>query len=387
MKKGYFIIFLFLGRLVFAQTALYNSGNLRIHEGGRLGFHTDLINDGVFDQNVGLTGFYGNGILQVSGAFSPQFHDVELLQENGLFLATSLSVSNNMNFVLGNVFNTLNDPNTQLNFLENSFYIGHSDLAKVVGYAGVENRRNFVFPVGDANSLRSLGINASSALPRAQCAYFFENPDAPQTLRERFNTARTERDLGTISEREFWVITGSTPTTLTATWNTRSALADIAPALEEITLAGWNIATQRWISLGTQAVVGDLNEGFITSETLVPDDYGAITFAAMPLPPDSFSVNNPSLGNYFLSPDGDGINDFLIIDELDQSPNNRILIFNRLGQKVFEKENYVNEFNGFSNIDSLVFDLEAGLPEGVYYYIATLKDLELEYQGFLYLNR
>ena len=119
----------------------------------------------------------------------------------------------------------------------------------------------------------------------------------------------------------------------------------------------------------------------------MPDDYGAITFAAMPLPPDSFFVNNPSLGNYFLSPDGDGINDFLIIDELDQSPNNRVLIFNRLGQKVFEQENYVNEFNGFSNIDSLVFDLEAGLPEGVYYYIAILKDLELEYQGFLYLNR
>ncbi len=387
MNKGNLILFFFCSLLSFAQNALYNSGNLRIHEGGQLGFHTDLINDGVFDQNAGLAGFYGENLISVSGAFSPQFFDVELLQENGLFLATSISVANNMNFIMGNVFNTLDDPGTRLNFLENAFYIGQSDVAKVIGFASVTNRQNFIFPVGDANTLRTLGINGSSNVSAASCAYFFENPSAPTSLAEQFNTTSRERDLGEVSEREFWVLTGSTPTTVTATWNARSALIDIALEIEDITLVGWNIALRQWVSLGTQAAVGDLTEGFITSEVIVPDTYAAITFGANPLPQDTFAVNNPTLGNYFLTPDGDGINDFLVIDELEESPNNTVVIFNRSGQKVFERENYVNEFNGFSNTDNFVVNRQSGLPEGVYFYIATLKDLQLEYQGFLYLNR
>ena len=387
MKKYLAIIVFLYAHLSQAQTALHNSGNLRIHEGGQLGFHTDLINDGVFDQNAGLAGFYGENLISVSGAFSPQFFDAELLQENGLVVTTSISVANNMNFIMGNVFNALDDPNTRLNFLENAFYIGQSDVAKVVGFASVENRQNFIFPVGDANTLRTLGINTSSNVSAANCAYFFENPNAPTSLSEQFNTARRERDLSEVSEREFWVLTGSTPTTVTATWNARSALIDIALAIEDITLVGWNIALRQWVSLGTQAVVGDLTEGFITSEVMVPDTYAAITFGANPLPQDTFAVNNPTLGNYFLTPDGDGVNDFLVIDALDEFPNNTVLIFDRSGQKVFERENYIDEFNGFSNTNNFVVNREAGLPEGVYFYIATLKDLELEYQGFLYLNR
>ncbi|NNK21656.1 MAG: gliding motility-associated C-terminal domain-containing protein, partial [Flavobacteriaceae bacterium] len=57
-KKILFISLLTMG-FTYSQTALYNSGNLRIHQEGQLGFHTDLVNDGPFDENVGLTGFYG----------------------------------------------------------------------------------------------------------------------------------------------------------------------------------------------------------------------------------------------------------------------------------------------------------------------------------------
>ncbi|MEM1340626.1 MAG: gliding motility-associated C-terminal domain-containing protein [Bacteroidota bacterium] len=387
MKKLWFIGIFIMAWGSRAQTGVYNSGNLRIHEGGQLGFHTNLINDGVFDQNLGLAGFYGENQNSISGAFSPRFFDMELLQDNGIFLETSVAVLNNMNFIVGNVFNDLANPATRLDFLQNAFYIGHSDIAKVVGYAGLSNKQNFIFPVGDSNNLRSLGINASGVVTQSQCAYFPENPNAPTSFPEQLNTDRRERDLGEVSEREFWVLTGSTATTVTATWNAQSALVDFALELEDVTLAGWNILLQQWISLGTQSVVGDLTEGFITSEAFIPDNYAAITFAANPLPQDSFIVNNPTLGNYFLSPDGDGTNDFLVIEGLEESPNNTVIIFNRLGQKVFERENYVNEFNGFANVNNLVVNKEAGLPEGVYFYIAILKDLELEYQGFLFLNR
>ena len=98
-------------------------------------------------------------------------------------------------------------------------------------------------------------------------------------------------------------------------------------------------------------------------------------------------MENPTLGNYFLSPNGDGINDFLVIDGMEESPNNSLRIFNRFGQKVFEKFNYINEFNGVSNTGSFVVSQDAGLPEGVYFYLVSLDDLELQYTGFLFLDR
>ena len=83
----------------------------------------------------------------------------------------------------------------------------------------------------------------------------------------------------------------------------------------------------------------------------------------------------------------DGINDVLVIPELASSPNNKLQIFDRNGIKVFERENYRDEFAGVANVDGLVLNKEAGLPEGVYFYLASLLDLALEYQGFLFLDR
>ena len=94
-----------------------------------------------------------------------------------------------------------------------------------------------------------------------------------------------------------------------------------------------------------------------------------------------------TLDNYIVTPNGDGINDFLEIPELVDNPNNSIRIFDRRGLKVFEMENYTNEFTGYSNVDNLVIAKDLGLPEGVYFYLVTLNDLGLNYQGFLFLDQ
>ena len=101
MKPFIFILFIFLSLVTQAQTGLYNSGNIRIHDQGQLGFHTDLINDAAFDENVGLVGFYGNTTLNVSGAFAPTFFDTEIANSNGVFLQTGINNSNNTNFIIG----------------------------------------------------------------------------------------------------------------------------------------------------------------------------------------------------------------------------------------------------------------------------------------------
>ncbi|WP_136466366.1 gliding motility-associated C-terminal domain-containing protein [Flagellimonas onchidii] len=388
MKNIFYIVILLIGFPMNAQTALYNSGNIRIHTDGNIGFHTNLINNSAFDQNQGLTGFYGNNIIEISGSIPPIFNDAEFMVQSTVSLQTSVNVINNTNFIDGNVLTPQNIRAINLNFVDIGFFTGENDLSKVTGFAAMTGRNLFSFPVGDVNQLRPLLLNSESVNPIALCAYFFEDPSSPSSILENFNVEQRARDIGTVSDKEFWIIQSEVPGKVTISWNPRSDLASIPNAsIDSIIIVGWSKSANQWVIIGNTAVSGDIAQGFATSETIVPSDYAAITFGTIPLPKDTFAVNNPTLGNYFLSPNGDGTNDVLIIDGLSESPNNSLRIFNRFGQKVFEKINYVDEFRGESNTGNLILNQDIGLPEGVYYYLITLDDLELEYQGFLFLDR
>lgn len=63
-----------------------------------------------------------------------------------------------------------------------------------------------------------------------------------------------------------------------------------------------------------------------------------------------------------ITPNSDGNNDQWFIEYILDYPNNKVEIYNRRGQLVFEKENYSNEFSG------------EGLPDGVYYYKIDLRN-------------
>jgi gliding motility-associated-like protein len=69
------------------------------------------------------------------------------------------------------------------------------------------------------------------------------------------------------------------------------------------------------------------------------------------------------------TPNGDGVNDQFIIPELEDPtafPNNKIIIFNRWGDIVFEQKNYRNTWGGeYQNTGQL-------LPAGTYYYMIWL---------------
>ncbi|RUA13507.1 MAG: gliding motility-associated C-terminal domain-containing protein [Flavobacteriia bacterium] len=364
---------------------------MQVHNGGTnrgLGLHTNFINNAVFDQSEGLVGFYGNTTIEVSGNTPAHLWDTEIMILDRVFLQNTLHVKNNVNFVDGNFLSPKDNQAVFLNFMDQGFFTGENDQSKVTGFAAINNRSFFSFPVGDNALLRPLTFESEGATPLAICAYFDENPATPSFLPQSLDTDRKVRDIGTISEREFWVFQSDVPAKVTISWNVGSGLALIPNATaESVIVVGWRKSSKQWVVLGNTAFSGDINQGFVTSDTFLPSDYAAITFGTIPLPTDTFAVNNPTLGNYFLSPNGDGVNDFLMIDNMDESPNNSLRIFNRFGQKVFEKINYTNEFRGDSNTGSLVMSQDIGLPEGVYYYLVTLDDLNLQYTGYLFLDR
>ena len=71
-------------------------------------------------------------------------------------------------------------------------------------------------------------------------------------------------------------------------------------------------------------------------------------------------------GRLAISPNGDGFNDFFVIECI-ENYNNNLQIFNRWGKLIFNKSNYVNEWPD-QNPD------EADLTEGTYMWVLTVKE-------------
>jgi gliding motility-associated-like protein len=73
-----------------------------------------------------------------------------------------------------------------------------------------------------------------------------------------------------------------------------------------------------------------------------------------------------------ITPNGDGLNDNWIIGGIEEFPNNSVIIFNRWGDKINSYDRYDNNtvvWNGTNSKGKLV-------PDGTYYYILTIKDME-----------
>ena len=86
-----------------------------------------------------------------------------------------------------------------------------------------------------------------------------------------------------------------------------------------------------------------------------------------------------------ITPNGDGKNDWLIIDGIDYFPDNFLQIFNRYGHVVYEKKGYNKDskWAGYSNRGSLGGDKP--LPAGTYYYTLIYNDGRNRQAGFIYI--
>jgi gliding motility-associated-like protein len=63
-----------------------------------------------------------------------------------------------------------------------------------------------------------------------------------------------------------------------------------------------------------------------------------------------------------ITPNGDGFNDVLIIKNLDKYADNNLLIADRAGKLVYEKNSYRNDWDA------------QNVPDGTYYYVISYKD-------------
>jgi len=130
-------------------------------------------------------------------------------------------------------------------------------------------------------------------------------------------------------------------------------------------------------SIGGANITGDVMDGSVTSETLATQAFFTIGKGSAETIPN-INVYNA------ISPNGDGVNDFLKIENIELYPNNFITVYTRWGDKVFEQAGYNNiehVFEGKSNLGK-----NRKLLEGTYYYVVEKGDDSKNESGFIVIR-
>jgi gliding motility-associated-like protein/fimbrial isopeptide formation D2 family protein len=85
------------------------------------------------------------------------------------------------------------------------------------------------------------------------------------------------------------------------------------------------------------------------------------------------------------TPDGDGINDFFEIVGIENYGDNKLQIFNRWGNLLYEKKKYDNTWNGVPNVNTLILGSDK-VPNGTYYYLLELGSPEKPRAGYVIIK-
>ncbi|WP_420833286.1 gliding motility-associated C-terminal domain-containing protein [Tenacibaculum bernardetii] len=147
-------------------------------------------------------------------------------------------------------------------------------------------------------------------------------------------------------------------------------------------VVGWSKTINKWIDLGSTNVSGDLNEGLVTSNAFIPNDYEIITIGS------GVADGNLNDVNIIFTPNGDTTNETLVFEGLDQYKKNTLEVYNRWGNIVYKKTNYKNNWNGKS-FGRATIKANNDLPVGTYFYRLRFGDDSLSkiQRGWVYIHR
>ncbi|PPK99905.1 Ig-like domain-containing protein [Parapedobacter indicus] len=134
----------------------------------------------------------------------------------------------------------------------------------------------------------------------------------------------------------------------------------VALMLDDPEVAVLNGSTLDILRLGTVRITA-VQEGDANYESADP-----VTVTIRVIDPAS---NMPVRIHKAVSPNGDGINEYLIIEAIKDYPENRVTIFNRNGTIVWEANGYNNGSTAFSGIGTG----QLRVASGTYFYVAEIK--------------
>lgn len=353
---------------------------------GEVVMYADFFNDGRVDYDLGgLTRFQGNVVQSLGGNNSFYFYNVEFENDNeGLgFIVNNniVSISGKANFLRGVVQSVGQDAAMvfEKDASHDDAYTGSYVEGAVLKYGN----SSFEYPIGGGGYYKPLYISAPAGEEDGYDAqYFFENPD------NEYPVDQKENSIDVIDGKGYWVVGSSVDSgelSITLGWDSNST----SVPLEGICIVRWDEGQDMWINEGGDV---DVANGTVTAVLSIKNNnvfaLGHTNDESGPGP----GVGGEGVVVYnVLTPNGDGLNEYLDIGDVTEMPNNSINVYDRRGIKVYATSNYGendNVFQGISERGSSGF-----LPADTYFYLLSYDDIDVEGEvvsrvrktGFVYL--
>lgn len=389
MQKRIIYAFMLLPLLGMAQTV--NEGNFSVGPATEVSTYFDftnrsagnVINDGEMYfyghyENEGLFSYTTNrttgyvvfeglmpGMQHIKGTSPSSFYDAlfnKAGNEHSFHLTNDIANAGTVNFTNGIVLMDKANGGAFV-FLKGAGHINVKDRSHVNGEVTKIGNEAFKYPIGDGGYYRFAGISAPANSAETYTGeYLLENSDLKYPHDNRTGI------IELIDNQEYWMINQTTKTdnsiVITLSWDQRTTPQTLLTHPEALHIVRWDEKKQLWVDEG-----GIVDEGHQTVTTPVNvEGFGVFTLGRIKeklLNPGDIVIYNG------VTPDGDGKNDYFIIDNIELFPNNNVTIFNRWGRKVYETQSYNSDGNVFKGYaeGKGVINRKEKLPTGTYYYI------------------
>ncbi len=245
--------------------------------------------------------------------------------------------------------------------------INASDASHISGSVSILNRTGpFIIPIGNGVRLLPVRVNGNSLNATFEVVDF----GSPQSF------AFSGQELSAIVQSRYWRVQADNGSLGPGQIGLRLSGDENLPAVSDSRLAviqspSSNIFFRPLGSVNHSA--SHIEEGFVMNMNEFTEDI--ITLGILS---EDIVVYNA------ISSNDDGRNDVLLIWNIEAYPNNRVSIFNRWGDLVFETRGYNNDtnaFRGYANVSG-----NSRLPAGTYFYIIDRGDGSPRVTGYLSLK-
>ncbi|EHQ41359.1 gliding motility-associated C-terminal domain-containing protein [Myroides odoratus] len=316
---------------------------------------------------------------RIGGNQMTSFHHITFdspVQEVAFDLKNNIDVSGVAEFQNGiirvdSVYNSITKvSNGMFTFKKGAKVHQVSDSAHIQGAIEKIGNESFTYPSGDGGKYRLARISA----PKEDNAVFIGQYvyKDPTFFKARPNSVGVVKKL---NDQEYWIINKGndkhSDVLLTLSWDESTTATEVlANPEEELHIVRWDAKQQLWVDEGG---VVDMSTQEVTTIASVKG-YGFFTLAAVK---KEWITDGDVVIYNLVTVNGDGKNDYFIIENIQNYPNNKVEIFNRWGARVFETTGYDPKGDGSSNVfkgyseGKITVDKGAKLASGTYYYVVT----------------
>ena len=353
---------------------------------GSVYYYKDFTNDGYYGISSSMKSSSTFFILsnstqakRITGNSLASFYNIEFdseLNGNAFDLKNNIDISGLAHFKNGivkvdptkNAITSVS--NGMVTFLAGARHENVGNHSYIEGAVEKKGNDRFEYPIGHKEYFRPAVISApDDILATIVGQYYLEDAS--------FFTAhkKTTGVIKVLNEKEYWRLEGNLKqpnmVVLSLDWNEETTPPELLKnPEEELHIVRWDAKQQLWVDEGG---VVDMSLKRVTTVAEIKD-FGYFTLATVK---KDWIIEGDVVIYNLVTPDGDGKNDYFIIDNINKYPNNRVEIYNRWGVKVYETTGYdpkgdgsTNVFRGYSD-GKITVDKNKKLPSGTYYYVVT----------------